>query len=51
MAIIEPIGPPGPEEPRQPWWRSLAWFLAIAVGSLIAVGVVAYGLKALLPPH
>ena len=51
MATIEPIGPPGPHEPPQPLWKRLAWFVALGLGGLIATGVVAYGLKALLPAH
>lgn len=51
MATIEPIGPPGPDEPQGPLWRRLAWFLALGVGGLLATGIVAYGLRALLPPH
>lgn len=50
-AIIEPVGPPGPDEPQGPLWRRLLWFAGLALGGLIAVGIVAYGLKALLPPH
>jgi hypothetical protein len=46
-AIIE--GPPEPGAPAQPLWRRLAWFAAIALASLAATALVAYGLKALLP--
>lgn len=45
--IIE--GPPGPDDPPRPLWRRLAWFAGLALASLAATGVVAYGLKALLP--
>ena len=45
-AIIEPIGPPGPDAPRQPLWRRLGWFIGIAVAATTATILVAYALKA-----
>jgi type VI protein secretion system component VasF len=46
-AIIE--GPPGPDAPRRPLWRRLAWFVGIALAAAVVTALVAYGLKALLP--
>jgi hypothetical protein len=46
-AIIE--GPPEPDDPPRPLWRRLSWFFAIALASAMAAGLVAYGMKALLP--
>ena len=47
-AIIE--GPPDPGEPRPPLWRSLLWFVLIAMASLGAVAAVAYTLRAMIIP-
>ncbi|MBN9319998.1 MAG: hypothetical protein J0I28_09965 [Caulobacterales bacterium] len=46
--IIE--GPPGRETPKPLLARRLIWFVGLAVASALATVVVAYGLKALLPP-
>jgi hypothetical protein len=50
-ATIEPIGPPDPGARQPPLWKRLIWFFGLALGGLISTGLVAYGLKALLPPH
>lgn len=44
--IIE--GPPEEGEPRRPWGKRVLWFVALWIGSLVAVAAVAYGLRALL---
>jgi hypothetical protein len=44
--IIE--GPPEEGEARRPLGRRLLWFVALWVGSLIAVAGVAYALRALI---
>lgn len=44
--IIE--GPPEEGEARRPFGKRLLWFVTLWVGSLIAVAVVAYGLRALI---
>jgi len=46
-AIIE--GPPEPDAPARPFWRRLAWFVALAVGSALATALAAFALEALLP--
>ncbi len=46
-AIIE--GPPEAGAAAPPLWRRLAWFAGLALLSGAATGLVAYGLKALLP--
>jgi hypothetical protein len=46
--IIEPPGPPGPEEPPPSLGRRLGWFAGLAVASAAAVALAAYALKALL---
>jgi len=46
-AIIE--GPPEPNAPSPPLWKRLAWFVGIALASVVMTAAVAYGLKALLP--
>ena len=43
-AIIEPVGPPGPDEPQGPLWRRLAWFAGLALGGL-AVWAVSWTLE------
>ncbi len=48
-AIIE--RPPEPGAPTEPLWKRLAWMLVLALGASIATALVAYGMKALLPPH
>jgi hypothetical protein len=48
-AIIE--RPPEPGAPAGPLWKRLAWMLALALGASFATALVAYGMKALLPPH
>jgi uncharacterized protein involved in exopolysaccharide biosynthesis len=37
------------DAPRAPLWRRLAWFVGLAWAAGLVTGVVAYGLKALLP--
>ena len=46
--IIEPQGPPGPEEPPPPLARRLGWFVGLALASAAAVALAAYALRALL---
>ena len=36
---------------RQAWTSRLLWFVGLYVTGVAVVGVVAYGLKALLIPH
>jgi hypothetical protein len=48
-AIIEPEGPPDRQDARAPFWKRLAWFMAIAAGAAAATAAVAWALKALLP--
>lgn len=48
-AIIE--RPPEPGAPAGPLWKRLAWMLVLALSASIATAFVAYGMKALLPPH
>jgi hypothetical protein len=45
--IIE--GPPEPGDPSPPLWSKLAWFAGLAVASGLAVAVVAYAMKAVIP--
>ena len=45
--IIE--GPPEPGDPPRPLWSKLAWFAGLAVASSLAVAVVAYGMRAVIP--
>lgn len=47
--IIEP--PPEAGETLAPLWKRLLWFAGLAIGGAMAVAVVAYGLKALLPTY
>ena len=49
-AIIEPQGPPEPGAPAPALWRRLAWFVGLALAAAAATALVAYGMKALLPP-
>jgi hypothetical protein len=44
--IIE--GPPDENDPRPPLRSRLIWFVALWVGGLVAVAVVAYTLRALI---
>ncbi|HVZ99001.1 MAG TPA: DUF2474 domain-containing protein [Caulobacterales bacterium] len=44
--IIE--GPPEGDAPAPPLAKRLGWFVLIWVGSLVAVGAAAYGLRALI---
>jgi hypothetical protein len=44
--IIE--GPPEEGEPPRPLGRRLLWFVALWVGSLVAVAAIAYALRALI---
>jgi hypothetical protein len=44
--IIE--GPPEAGEARRPLGKRLLWFVALWVGSLLAVAAVAYALRALI---
>jgi hypothetical protein len=46
--IIEPQGPPGPEEPPPPLARRLGWFVGLALASAAAVALAAYALRVLL---
>ncbi len=47
MAImLEPVGPD--EEEHLPFWKRLAWFVGIAVASMLSVAAVAYALRAVL---
>ncbi|RYG35109.1 MAG: DUF2474 domain-containing protein [Burkholderiales bacterium] len=41
-------GPPEGGDPKRPLGRSLVWFLALWVGGLVSVAVVAYALRALI---
>jgi len=47
MPVI--IEPPEPGAPLAPLWKRLAWFLGLAAFGTVAVAIVAYGLKAMLP--
>ena len=47
-AIIEGPPEPGAAE-RRPLWKRLGWFFGLALASAVAMALVAYGLKALLP--
>ncbi|PBN43570.1 DUF2474 domain-containing protein [Sphingobium sp. D43FB] len=31
-----------------PWWRRLVWFVAIWAASVTGLGIVAYGIRAVL---
>ena len=46
---IEPVGPPGADDPRPSLARRLAWFFAIALTAAAVTAAVAYAMKALLP--
>jgi hypothetical protein len=48
-AIIE--GPPEPGAPTAPLWKRLVWMVVLALGASFTTALVAYGMKALLPPH
>lgn len=41
-------GPPEGDEPKRPLGRSLLWFVALWIGGLLSVAVVAYALRALI---
>lgn len=41
-------GPPEGGEPKRPLGRSLLWFVALWIGGLLSVAVVAYALRALI---
>lgn len=45
-SIIE--GPPEEGDPKPPLGKRLLWFAALWLGGLIAVGAVAYALRALI---
>lgn len=45
-AIIDP--PPEDGDPQPSLRRRIGWFVGIAVASMAATGLVAYGLRALL---
>ena len=46
-AIIEPEGPPGPDDPPAPLLQRLAWFVGLCVAGSASVAVVAYVLRSL----
>jgi hypothetical protein len=48
MPIIEPVGPPSPEEKPGVLSRQLVWFAILWFAGLLATAVVAYGLRALI---
>jgi hypothetical protein len=50
-SIIEPEGPPGPDDPQAPLIQRLAWFVGLALAAAMATALAAYALKALLPIH
>ena len=50
-AIIEPQGPPGPDDPRPSLPSRLAWFTGLAIVAALATGLVAEGLRLLILPH
>jgi hypothetical protein len=33
---------------RDSWWKRIGWFVAIWVASVLALGVVAYGIRLML---
>jgi hypothetical protein len=39
---------PGQDQPRPPVWQRLGWFVLIWSASILALGVVAYGIRAVL---
>jgi len=43
---IEP--PPGPDDPPQPLWKRLVWFVGIAIAASAATAILAYALKGML---
>jgi hypothetical protein len=47
--IIEPQGPPGPDDPPPPVLNRLLWFVGLALAATLATAAAAYALKALLP--
>lgn len=46
--MIEPQGPPEPGAAKRPLVVRLAWFAGLWLASLLVVGAVAYGLRALI---
>lgn len=44
-------GPPEPGDAKPPLGKRVLWFVAIWIGSLIAVASVAYALRFLIVPH
>ena len=50
-AIIEPEGPPGPDDPPAPLIQRVAWFAGLAIAAALGTALVAYALKALLPVY
>lgn len=45
---IEPVGPPGEDEPPRPVWVKLGWFFGLALASAALVAALAYLLRALI---
>jgi hypothetical protein len=48
MPIIDPVGPPSPEDKQGALSRQLFWFGLLWLAGLAATFVVAYGLRALI---
>jgi len=45
--IIDPVPPPGSDEPSGPLWKKLVWFAGLCIAGSVSVAVVAYVLRAL----
>jgi hypothetical protein len=50
-AIIEPQGPPGPDDPSPSLISRLIWFAGLAIVAAAATGLVAEGLRLLILPR